>query len=69
MSATCMELAHPRPNTVVLPKLLCCRAKIVATTGHEEDIVYGDIDFSTVREVRAAIPIRHQKRPDVYGQK
>ncbi|KAJ1797960.1 Omega-amidase nit3 [Coemansia sp. RSA 2399] len=41
-------------------------AKIIATTGEAEDIVYADLDLALVDEVRASIPIYSQRRFDVY---
>ena len=40
--------------------------EVVATTEHEEDIVYTDIKPNYPDEVRAQIPIRSQKRHDLY---
>jgi len=41
--------------------------KIVATTEHAEDIVYADIDLAEVEQIRQAIPVRSQRRTDLYG--
>ena len=41
-------------------------AEIVATTEHKADIVYADIDFQQVEDRRANIPVRTQKRRDLY---
>lgn len=38
----------------------------MATTGHDEDIVYADVDVSKVEDIRSSIPTRMQKRYDVY---
>eukprot|EP01098_Paradermamoeba_levis_P010516 TRINITY_DN4418_c0_g1_i1.p1 TRINITY_DN4418_c0_g1~~TRINITY_DN4418_c0_g1_i1.p1 ORF type:complete len:207 (+),score=58.08 TRINITY_DN4418_c0_g1_i1:467-1087(+) len=40
--------------------------EVIATTQHEEAIIYADIDLDRVEEVRKQIPIRNQKRPDLY---
>lgn len=40
--------------------------EVVATTGHEESIVYVDIDLGLVDQVRGQIPISVQKRNDLY---
>ena len=39
---------------------------VVATTGHEPDIVFCDIDFAKVEEIRTNIPVSMQKRTDLY---
>eukprot|EP00010_Vexillifera_abyssalis_P002226 CAMPEP_0201556206 /NCGR_PEP_ID=MMETSP0173_2-20130828/53879_1 /ASSEMBLY_ACC=CAM_ASM_000268 /TAXON_ID=218659 /ORGANISM="Vexillifera sp., Strain DIVA3 564/2" /LENGTH=288 /DNA_ID=CAMNT_0047968355 /DNA_START=66 /DNA_END=932 /DNA_ORIENTATION=- len=41
---------------------------VVATTEHHPDILYAQIDFSRVEEVRSQIPVRKQQRPDVYNK-
>ncbi|KAJ8317210.1 hypothetical protein KUTeg_005114 [Tegillarca granosa] len=40
--------------------------EVTATTEHEEKIVYCDIDLDYVDQVRNQIPIRSQKRNDLY---
>lgn len=40
--------------------------EVVSTTEHAEDIVYADIDIGYVDEVRNQIPLRQQKRNDLY---
>lgn len=40
--------------------------KVIATTGCEPDIVYAEIDLNQVDEIRSSIPIRKQKRTDLY---
>jgi len=40
--------------------------EVIATTDHQETIVYADIDVSRVDEVRAQIPTSKQKRNDLY---
>eukprot|EP00199_Chlamydomonas_sp_CCMP681_P007077 CAMPEP_0119107570 /NCGR_PEP_ID=MMETSP1180-20130426/11264_1 /TAXON_ID=3052 ORGANISM="Chlamydomonas cf sp, Strain CCMP681" /NCGR_SAMPLE_ID=MMETSP1180 /ASSEMBLY_ACC=CAM_ASM_000741 /LENGTH=298 /DNA_ID=CAMNT_0007093077 /DNA_START=114 /DNA_END=1010 /DNA_ORIENTATION=- len=42
-------------------------AEVLATTGHEADIVYAELDYAQVEERRTQIPIRTQKRSDIYG--
>jgi len=39
---------------------------VIATTGHEPDIVFTDIDLSRVEQVRQQIPVYQQKRHDLY---
>ncbi|CAJ0645618.1 16291_t:CDS:2 [Entrophospora sp. SA101] len=45
---------------------LLCSGKILATTGHEEDIVYADIDLEQINFFRQAIPLNNQRRFDIY---
>ncbi|XP_068213164.1 omega-amidase NIT2 [Palaemon carinicauda] len=40
--------------------------EIIATTEHEETIVYSDIDLDYVEKVRQMIPLGNQKRKDLY---
>jgi len=40
---------------------------VVSTTEHEEAIVYADVDLKRVHEVRQQIPVRTQKRHDIYS--
>lgn len=40
--------------------------KLLATTEHGEDIVVADIDLEEADKIRKAIPVRHQKRTDLY---
>jgi omega-amidase len=40
--------------------------EIVATTSHEEDIVFGDVDPTVLEKARAGIPVTVQRRFDVY---
>ncbi|KAF3330080.1 omega-amidase,chloroplastic-like protein [Carex littledalei] len=40
--------------------------EIIATTGHEEDVVIGEIDYSIVQTVRENLPLESQKRGDIY---
>lgn len=40
--------------------------EVIATTEHEETILYADIDPAYVEEVREQIPTRNQKRDDMY---
>lgn len=40
--------------------------KIVAQAGHEEEILYCDLDFSECDKVRQQIPIGYQRRTDIY---
>ncbi|CAG7846502.1 Hydrolase C26A3.11 [Serendipita indica DSM 11827] len=39
---------------------------VIATTEHDEDIVYADIDPQKIAETRAGIPVTTQRRFDVY---
>ncbi|KAJ1647390.1 Omega-amidase nit3 [Coemansia erecta] len=41
-------------------------ARVIATTDEKQDIVYADLDFKLIQEVRKAIPIYTQRRFDVY---
>jgi omega-amidase len=41
-------------------------AKILATTGYEEDIVYSEIDLSLNKDIQEQIPTWKQKRNDMY---
>ncbi|KAH7314846.1 hypothetical protein KP509_21G023600 [Ceratopteris richardii] len=40
--------------------------EILATTGHEEAVVYADIDYSVIAEKRSFIPLEKQRRGDLY---
>ncbi|XP_066300213.1 omega-amidase NIT2-like [Branchiostoma lanceolatum] len=40
--------------------------EVVAKAGHEEEIVYSDVDLSYVDEVRSSIPTSNQRREDIY---
>lgn len=42
---------------------------VIATTDHAAGVVFSDIDFEKVDEVRAGIPIRNQRRDDLYNFK
>jgi omega-amidase len=39
---------------------------VVATTEHDSDIVFCDLDFTNVEEIRENIPVSKQKRKDLY---
>ncbi|KAL6752951.1 carbon-nitrogen hydrolase [Haematococcus lacustris] len=41
-------------------------AEVLATTGHEEDMVFADMDYCEIEERRSMIPVRVQKRLDLY---
>ncbi|CAG0895937.1 unnamed protein product [Darwinula stevensoni] len=41
--------------------------KILASTQEKEDILYADINVDYLEEVRSQIPIRKQRRTDLYG--
>jgi len=41
--------------------------EVIATTNENEDIIYAKIELKTIDEIRAQIPILHQKRNDVYN--
>ena len=43
------------------------RGRVVATTEHDEAIVYADIDPQVITETRAGIPVTVQRRFDVYS--
>lgn len=40
--------------------------KVVAQAGHEEEIIYANIDLKHCEDVREQIPIYHQRRKDIY---
>jgi omega-amidase len=40
---------------------------VVATTSHEPDIVFAELDFEKVEEIRTNIPVSKQKREDLYS--
>ncbi|KAI0218081.1 Omega-amidase NIT2 [Lamellibrachia satsuma] len=40
--------------------------QIIAKAGHEETIVYGDIDLDFVKKVRGQMPLMKQRRQDIY---
>ena len=40
---------------------------VVATTAHEPDIVFAELDFEKVEEIRTNIPVSKQKRDDLYN--
>lgn len=39
---------------------------VIATTEHEETIVYATLDFARQDEIRAQIPILHKRRRDLF---
>lgn len=41
--------------------------KVVAKAGHEEEIIYCNLDFSECDKVRQQIPIGKQRRTDIYN--
>lgn len=41
--------------------------QILATTDHQPGIVYCEMDFGQLEERRANMPLRQQKRPDLYA--
>jgi len=40
--------------------------EVIATTGHEPDMVTAEIDLAQVDDVRKSIPTSYQKREDIY---
>lgn len=40
--------------------------KVVAQAGHEEEILYSDLNMQEIDNVRKQIPIGHQRRTDLY---
>ncbi|RUP43643.1 carbon-nitrogen hydrolase [Jimgerdemannia flammicorona] len=42
------------------------RGQVVATTGHEQDIVYADLDPELLASFRQSIPLNQQRRHDLY---
>ena len=39
---------------------------IVAKAGHQEEIIYAEIDLSRMQEIRQQIPLTNQRRHDMY---
>ncbi|CAG8568293.1 1965_t:CDS:2 [Diversispora eburnea] len=58
MNATYNAWGH---STVVDPN-----GQIVATTDHEEDIIYAEIDLNRFDHIRESIPLNDQRRFDLY---
>jgi omega-amidase len=48
-------------STIVDPN-----GQILATTEHEETIIYADIDLEQIKEIRQSIPVSSQRRFDLY---
>jgi len=42
-------------------------AEVLATTGHEPTIVYGEADYGQLAERRANMPLSAQRRHDLYA--
>lgn len=42
------------------------RGTVIATTEHDEAIIYADIDPQKIVETRSGIPVTTQRRFDVY---
>lgn len=40
--------------------------QIIGKAGHEETIVYGDIDLNFVKKIRSQMPLMKQRRQDIY---
>ncbi|KAG6669107.1 omega-amidase, chloroplastic-like isoform X2 [Carya illinoinensis] len=40
--------------------------EIIATTGHEENVIVAEIDYSKIKLQRKSIPLDKQKRGDIY---
>lgn len=40
--------------------------EVIATTEHDEHIVYADIDLAYLQQIRDQIPLTHQRRTDIY---
>ena len=66
--ATCSPARNPESSyqawghsTVVGPF-----AEVLATTGHESDIVYAEIDYQEIQERRTNMPLVKQRRDDLY---
>jgi omega-amidase len=66
--ATCSPARNPESSyqawghsTVVGPF-----AEVMATTGHEADIVYAEMDYRQIEERRANMPLVMQRRNDLY---
>ncbi|RIA91993.1 carbon-nitrogen hydrolase [Glomus cerebriforme] len=58
MSATYHAWGH---STIVDPS-----GQILATTEHEEAIIYADIDLEQIKVIRQSIPVSSQRRFDLY---
>ena len=43
-----------------------CRGDVLVTCGHEPALLFADLDLSAVESVRQAIPVRAQRRPELY---
>jgi omega-amidase len=43
--------------------------RVVATTGHQPAVVVADVDMKEVNDMRTSIPVRSQKRKDLYQLK
>ncbi|EGG14611.1 nitrilase 2 [Cavenderia fasciculata] len=41
--------------------------EVISTTEHDPSIIYADIDFAKVKEMRDSIPVYKQKRTDIYN--
>ena len=41
-------------------------AEVLATTGHDADIVYAEVDYAQIEERRANMQLSKQKRGDLY---
>ena len=41
-------------------------AEVMATTGHDADIVYAEIDYAQIEERRSNMQLSKQKRGDLY---
>ncbi|XP_019251216.1 PREDICTED: omega-amidase, chloroplastic-like [Nicotiana attenuata] len=48
-------------STVVGPM-----GEIIATTGHEEDVIIADIDYAAIQRARESLPLKSQRRDDIY---
>ena len=48
-------------STVVSPW-----GEVIASTEHEENIVYSDIDLSLIEQIRNQVPVTSQRRHDLY---
>lgn len=56
------RLSAPAPTMALPPS-----PQILATTDHQPGIVYAELDFGQIEERRANMPLRAQRRPDLYS--
>ncbi|KAI0244372.1 Omega-amidase nit3 [Massospora cicadina] len=62
----CPPLTTPGAIPRLWIRAVALRGQVVATTGHEEDIVYADLDPVELASIRQSIPISAQARHDIF---